>query len=48
MKKDIQRIKLITLEILAMTSKNDPQRGKLQFIIDACDELLTHHIDDGR
>jgi len=45
---DIQRIKAVASELRDTTSQNDPQRDKLQFIVDECNELIIHYVDDGR
>jgi hypothetical protein len=44
----LRQIKKLALEMRNQTSRNDSRREKMQDIMDLADELLMHHIDDGK
>lgn len=44
----LNKIKTTAIEMRDTTSKNDDRREDLQNIINICNELISHFIDDGR
>ncbi len=44
----IRQIKALALEMRNTTSTNDDRHEKLRGIVDLCDEMIEHCIDDGR
>jgi hypothetical protein len=44
----IKNIRSIATQLQAESSIHDPSQTKLARIVDLCDDLMTHFVDDGR